>query len=66
MGKSTLIKSVVKATSSKNNNLKIIEVARDDIGQMDSLLKTIKNLIKNLLFFVMIFHSMIMKQVINH
>ena len=39
MGKSTLIKSVVKATSSKNNNLKIIEVARDDIGQMNILLK---------------------------
>ena len=44
MGKSTLIKSVVKATSLKNNNLKIIEVARDDIGQMNSLLKTIKKL----------------------
>ena len=35
MGKSTLVKSVVKAASSKNNNLKIIEVTRDDIGQVD-------------------------------
>ena len=51
MGKSTLIKSVVKATSFKNNNLKIIEVARDDIGQMNSLLKTIKNLDKKFIIF---------------
>ena len=51
MGKSTLIKSVVKATSFKNNSLKIIEVARDDIGQMDSLLKTIKNLDKKFIIF---------------
>lgn len=51
MGKSTLIKSVVKATSLKNNNLKIIEVARDDIGQMNSLLKTIKNLDKKFIVF---------------
>jgi predicted AAA+ superfamily ATPase len=51
MGKSTLIKSVVKATSLKNNNLKIIEVARDNIGQMNSLLKTIKNLDKKFIIF---------------
>ena len=51
MGKSTLIKSVVKATSSKNNSLKIIEVARDDIGQMNSLLKIIKNLDKKFIIF---------------
>ena len=51
MGKSTLIKSVVKATSFKNKNLKIIEVARDDIGQMNSLLKTMKNLDKKFIIF---------------
>ena len=42
MGKSTLIKSVVKAASSKSKYLKIIEVTRDDIGQVDKLLKLIK------------------------
>ena len=51
MGKSTLIKSVVKATSFKNKSLKIIEVARDDIGKMNSLLKIIKNLDKKFIIF---------------
>ena len=51
MGKSTLIKSVVKSTSSKNNSLKIIEVARDDIGQMNILLKIIKNIDKKFIIF---------------
>ena len=37
MGKSTLIKSVVLAACSMSNSLKIIEVARDDIGQADKL-----------------------------
>ena len=37
MGKSTLIKSVVKAASSQSNRLKVIEVSRDDIGQVDKL-----------------------------
>ena len=51
MGKSTLIKSVVKAASSKNNDLKIIEVARDDIGQVGILLKIIKNVSKKFIIF---------------
>ena len=51
MGKSTLIKSVVKAASSKSNNLKIIEVTRDDIGQVDKLLKLIKNINKKFIIF---------------
>ena len=51
MGKSTLVKSVVKAASSKNNNLKIIEVTRDDIGQVDKLLKLIKNINKKFIVF---------------
>ena len=42
MGKSTLIKSVFEVASSKNKDLKIIEVARDDVGQVGSLLKVIK------------------------
>jgi len=51
MGKSTLIKSVVKATSSTTNGLKIIEVARDDIGQVNQLLKIIKNINKKFIIF---------------
>ncbi len=51
MGKSTLIKSVTKAASSKSNNLKIVEVARDDIGQVDKLLKLIKNINKKFIIF---------------
>ena len=51
MGKSTLIKSVVKATSSITNNLKIIEVARDDLGQVNQLLKIIKNINKKFIVF---------------
>ena len=51
MGKSTLIKSVVKAACSKSNELKIIEVARDDIGQVDKLLKIIKNINKRFIIF---------------
>ena len=42
MGKSTLVKSVVKVANSKSKSLKIIEVARDDIGQIGQLLKLIK------------------------
>ena len=51
MGKSTLIKSVVKTTSSKNNSLKIIEVSRDDIGQIKNLFKIIKNVKKKFIIF---------------
>ena len=51
MGKSTLIKSVVMAACSMSNSLKIIEVARDDIGQVGKLLKTIKNLNKKFIIF---------------
>ena len=51
MGKSTLIKSVVKATSSKSNSLKIIEVTRDDIGQVDRLLKLIQSIDKKFIIF---------------
>ena len=51
MGKSTLIKSVVKAASSQSKFLKIIEVARDDIGQVDKLLKLIKNINKKFIIF---------------
>ena len=51
MGKSTLIKAVIKAASSKSNNLKIIEVSRDDIGQVDKLLKLIKNINKKFIIF---------------
>ena len=51
MGKSTLIKSVVKAASSQSNRLKVIEVSRDDIGQVDKLLKLIKNINKKFIIF---------------
>ena len=51
MGKSTLIKSVVLAACSMSNSLKIIEVARDDIGQADKLIKTIKNINKKFIIF---------------
>ncbi len=51
MGKSTLIKSVVKSSSSQSNRLKIIEVSRDDIGQVDKLLKLIKNINKKFIIF---------------
>ncbi|GIR95784.1 MAG: hypothetical protein CM15mP98_07540 [Paracoccaceae bacterium] len=36
MGKSTLIKSVVLDACAKSKSLKIIEVSRDDIGQVDN------------------------------
>ena len=51
MGKSTLIKSVVKAASSGSNRLKIIEVSRDDIGQVNQLFKLIKNINKKFIIF---------------
>ncbi len=51
MGKSTLIKSVVKEAGSKNNDLKIIEVARNDIGRLNSLLKIVKKLNKKFIIF---------------
>ena len=51
MGKSTLIKSIFKACRSKCNDLKIIEVARDDIGQVDLVLKLIKNIDKKFIIF---------------
>ena len=51
MGKSTLIKSVVMAACSMSDSLKIIEVARDDIGQVGKLLKTIRNLNKKFIIF---------------
>ncbi len=51
MGKSTLIKSIVKDASSQSNCLKIIEVARDDIEHLDKLLKLIKNINKKFIIF---------------
>ena len=51
MGKSTLVKSVVKVANSKSKSLKIIEVARDDIGQIGQLLKLIKGINKKFIIF---------------
>ena len=51
MGKSTLVKSVVKVANSKSKSLKIIEVARDDIGQIGQLLKLIKKINKKFIIF---------------
>ena len=51
MGKSTLVKSVVKEVSFKSNSLKIIEVARDDLGRVNKLLKLIKNINKKFIIF---------------
>ena len=51
MGKSTLIKSVIKVFSLKGDSLKVIEVARDDIGQVNQLLKLIKNINKKFIIF---------------
>ena len=51
MGKSTLIKSVLKNATAKSKNLKIIEVSRDDIGQIGRLLKLIKNINKKFIIF---------------
>ncbi len=51
MGKSTLIKSVLKVASSKSKSLKIIEVTRDDIGKIDRLLKLIQNINKKFIIF---------------
>ena len=51
MGKSTLVKSVVKQANSKSKGLKIVEVARDDIGQVGQLLKLIKKINKKFIIF---------------
>ncbi len=51
MGKSTLIKAVFKTVNPKSRELKIIEVARDDIGKIDNLLKLIKNINKKFIIF---------------
>ncbi len=51
MGKSTLIKSIVKDASAKNKILKIIEVSRDDISQVNKLFKLIKNIKKKFIIF---------------
>ncbi len=51
MGKSTLIKSVVKAAGSKSNTLKVIEVARDDLRDFNKLLKILRNINKKFIIF---------------
>ncbi len=51
MGKSTLIKSVLKDALAKSKDLKIIEVSRDDIQQVSKLLKLIKNINKKFIIF---------------
>ena len=51
MGKSTLVKSVVKNAIAVDKSLKIIEVSRDDLGQVDKLFKIIKNINKKFIIF---------------
>lgn len=51
MGKSTLIKSVFKSSNSVSNDLKIIEVPRDNISEVNSVLKLIKNINKKFIIF---------------